>query len=124
MTLKMFVTEELYIIRQSVGSPKTSVCNCSSKNNIYIGSLYDQIHYLKEENKMKNSVIQSLLCYSPSKNVKDCNDKDDNSPPISEKAENDHLNNNPDGLFDKAVDDSFVETKVDDNEKIEYNSKS
>ena len=35
-TLKMFVTEELYIIKQSVGSPKISVCNCSSKNSIYV----------------------------------------------------------------------------------------
>ena len=86
--LKMFVTEQLYIIKQSVGSPKTSVCNCSSKNNIYIDSLHDQINYLREENKMKNSIIQSLLCHSPSKNV---NDKGDNSSPISKKAENDNL---------------------------------
>ena len=48
--LKMFVNEQLYIIKQSVGSPKTSVCNCSSKNNIYIDSLHDQINYLREEN--------------------------------------------------------------------------
>ena len=39
--LKMFVTEQLYIIKQSVGSPKTSACNCSPKNNIYIDSLHD-----------------------------------------------------------------------------------
>ena len=32
--LKIFVTEQLYIIKESVGSPKTSACNCSSKNNI------------------------------------------------------------------------------------------
>ena len=37
---------------------------------------------------MKNSIIQSLLCHSPSKNV---NDKGDNSSPISKKAENDNL---------------------------------
>ena len=33
--LKMFVTEQLYIIKQSVGSSKTFVCNCrnlQSKN--------------------------------------------------------------------------------------------
>ena len=36
MALKMVVTKHLQIIKQSVGSPKTSVCNCSSKNNIYI----------------------------------------------------------------------------------------
>ena len=47
--LKMFVTEQLYIIKQSVGSPKTYVCNCSPENNTYIDSLHDQINYLKEE---------------------------------------------------------------------------
>ena len=44
MALKMFVIEQLYIIKQSVGSTKTSACNSSSKNNIYIDSLHDQIH--------------------------------------------------------------------------------
>ena len=36
MALKMFVTEQFYIIKQSVGSPRTSKSNCSSKNKIYI----------------------------------------------------------------------------------------
>ena len=100
MAWTMFVIEQIYIIKQSVGSSKISVCNCSSKNNIYIDSLCDQINYLREENKMKNSIIQSLLCHSPSRNV---NDKGDNTSPISEKVENDNLNNNYDNLFDKAV---------------------
>ena len=116
----MFVTEQLYIIKQSIGSPKTSVCDCSSQNNICIDSLHDQIDYLRDENKMKNSIIQSLLCHSPSKNV---NDKGDNNSPIFEKAENDNLNNNLDSLFDKAVDDSFVKTKENDHEKDEESSK-
>ena len=34
MVLKIFATEQLYIIKQSVGSRKTSVCNRSSKYNI------------------------------------------------------------------------------------------
>ena len=95
-------------------------CNCSSKNNIYIDSLHDQINYLREENKMKNSIIQSLLCHSPSKNV---NDKGDNSFRISKEVENDNLNNNLDNLFDKAVDDSFVDTKENDHKKDEDSSK-
>ena len=118
--LRMFVVEQLYIIKQSVGSPKTSVCNCSSKNNIYVDSLHDQINYLREENKMKNSIVQSLLCHSLSKNV---NDKGDNSSPISEEAENGNLNNNLDNLFDKAVDDSLVGTKENDHKKDEDSSK-
>ena len=52
---------------------------------------------------MKNSIIQSLLCHSPSKNIYDYNDKGDNSSPISEKAENDKLNNNLNNLFDKTI---------------------
>ena len=118
--LKMFVTEQLYIIKQSVGSPKTSVCNCSSKNNIYIDSLYDQIDYLREESKMKNSIIQSLLCHSPSKNV---NDEGDTSSPISEETKNGYFNNNLDNLLDKAIDDSFVDTKENDHKKDEDSSK-
>ena len=96
-------------------------CNCSSKNNIYINSLHDQINYLREENGMKNSIIQSLLCHSTSKNV---NNKDDNSTPISDEAENDNLNNNLNNLSDKAVDDSFVETKDNDHKKDEDSNKS
>ena len=69
---------------------------------------------------MKNSIIQSLLCHSPSKNV---NDKGDNSSPISEEAENSNLNNDLDNLFDKAVDDSFVDTKENDHKKDEDSSK-
>ena len=95
--LKMFVPKQLYIIKQSVGSPKTSGCNCSSKNNIYTDSLQDRINYLSEENKMKISMIQSLVCHSPSKNV---NDKGNNSSQISERVENGNLNNNLDNLFE------------------------
>ena len=120
VALKMFVTEQLFIIKQSVDSPKTSVCNCSSKNNIYMDSLHDQVNYLREENKMKNSIIQSLLCHSLSKNV---DDKGDNSSPISEEAENDNSNNNLHYLFDKAVDDSFFDTKENDHEKHVDSSK-
>ena len=69
---------------------------------------------------MKNYIIQSLLCHSPSKNV---NGKGDNSSPISEEAENDNLNNILDNLFDKAVDDSFVDTKKNDHEKDEDSCK-
>ena len=65
---------------------------------------------------MKNYIIQSLLCHSPSKNV---NGKGDNSSLISEEVENDNLNNILDNLFDKAVEDSFLDTKKNDHEKDE-----
>ena len=76
--------------------------------------------YLREENKTKNSIIQSLLCHSPFRNV---NDKGDNSSPISEEAEDGNLNNNLDNLFDKAVNDSIVYTKENDHKKDEDSSK-
>ena len=50
--------------------------------------------------RMKNSIIQSLLSHSPSRNV---NEKGVNSSPISKEAENDNLNNNLDNLFDKPL---------------------
>ena len=69
---------------------------------------------------MKNSVIQPLICHSPSKNA---NDKGDNSSPISEKRENGSLSNNLDNLLDKAVDYNFVDTKENNHEKDEDSSK-
>ena len=65
--LKIFVTEQLYIIKQSVGSPKTSACNCSSKNNIYINSLHDQINYLREDNKKKTLLFRPYYAIVPPK---------------------------------------------------------
>ena len=122
MALKMFVTDQLYILKQSVGCPTTSECNFSSKESIYINSLHDQINYLKEENKIKNSIIQSLLCHSPSKNINDKNDQAENNLPISEIAEKDNFTNDPDNLSDKDVEG---DTHVDnvDNEKDEGRNK-
>ena len=122
MALKMFVTDQLYKLKQSVGCPTTSECNFSSKESIYINSLHDQINYLKEENKIKNSIIQSLLCHSPSKNINDKNDQAENNLPISEIAEKDNFTNDPDNLSDKDVEG---DTHVDnvDNEKDEGRNK-
>ena len=72
--LKMFVSDQLYILKQSVGSPKSFECNCShtNKNNdIQIKSLIDQIDYLKEENRIKSQIIQSLVHTRPSYSVHD-----------------------------------------------------
>ena len=76
------------------------------------------MNYLREENKTKNFIIQSLLCHSPSKIF-----NADNNSPTSEKAENGNLNNNLDNQFDKAVDDNFVDTEENDYEKDEDSSK-
>ena len=40
--LKMFVTEQFNLLKQSVGNPKNPSCNCNSSSEIYIKSLNDQ----------------------------------------------------------------------------------
>ena len=65
MALKMFITDQLYLLKQSIGNPKTPDCNCNSKcssnsnsnnnsnSNCNIASLIEQTHYVKQEHKMK-----------------------------------------------------------------------
>ena len=69
MAIKMFITGHL--LKESVGNPETPECNYSSKNDSYIKSLIEQMHYLKEENEMENSFIQSLL-FRNSSTTKSC----------------------------------------------------
>ena len=54
LALKMFVSEQIYLLKQSVGTTNTNSDN-------YIKSLELQMCYLKEENKIKNSITQSLV---------------------------------------------------------------
>ena len=51
MALKMFITDQLHLLKQSIGYPKTPECNCNSKSDSYIKSLIEQIHYLKQKVK-------------------------------------------------------------------------
>ena len=46
--LKMFVSEQLYILKQSVGSSNIPECSLNQRNNsdIYVKSLLEQINYL------------------------------------------------------------------------------
>ena len=60
----MFITEQLYLLKKSVGSPKIGEYDTS--NDLYIKSLNEQILLLKEENKAKNHIIQSLMQQYPS----------------------------------------------------------
>ena len=41
MVLNMFITDQLYLLKQSVGNPKTPECNSNSKSNNYIKSLIE-----------------------------------------------------------------------------------
>ena len=60
----MFITEQLYLLKKSVGSPK--IGEYDTNNDLYIKSLNEQILLLKEENKAKNHIIQSLMQQYPS----------------------------------------------------------
>ena len=57
--LKMFVVEQIYLVKQQLGILKNA--ECEQNNEILITSLNEQINYLKEENKIKTSIIQSLI---------------------------------------------------------------
>ena len=50
----MFVTDQLYLLKQSVCSTKAPEYNPSS--DFYIKPLTEQIEYLKEKNKIKNYI--------------------------------------------------------------------
>ena len=92
MVLKMFITDQIYLLKQQIGNPKTPECNYNSKSHSYITSRIEQIHYLKEENKMKNSFFQTLLSQKSSTTVPNdlfhYNDKVDENSPASN---NDHV---------------------------------
>ena len=64
LAFKMFAAEQFYLLKQSVGIPKQTA-QTSSNSEVYISYLNEQIQYLKEENKTKYSIIQSLLQHSP-----------------------------------------------------------
>ena len=85
----MFITEQLYLLKKSVGSPK--IGEYDTNNDLYIKSLNEEILLLKEENKAKNHIIQSLMQQYPSnlesnRNIIEINDINPGSssekPPI------------------------------------------
>ena len=89
-----------------VGNPKTSECNCNSKSDRYIKPLIEQIHSLKEENKMKNSFIKSFLFQNSSTTITNdlfCNnDKADEIPPASNDG---HIFDDTEGTKDEDIND-------------------
>ena len=58
VALKSFVIEQLHFIKQSIREPKEHQKNI--QQDAYISSLLEQVDYLKDENKTKNSIIKSL----------------------------------------------------------------
>ena len=57
IALKNFVLKQFFIIKKSLPEPN-DLANDAQKD--YIKSLLDHIEYLKEENKMKTTIIVSL----------------------------------------------------------------
>lgn len=124
--LKLFITEQLYLLKKSVGSPKIGEYDTS--NDLYIKSLNEQILLLKEENNAKNHIIQSLMQQYPSnlennRNIIEINDINPGSssekppteisPKESEAASkiNENEDNDKDNNKDKQkqdVDESLI----------------
>ena len=117
MALKMFITDQLHLLKQMVGNPKTPECKCNSKSDRYIKPLIEQIHSLKEENKMKNSFIKSLLFQNSSTTITNdlfCNnDKADEIPPASNDG---HIFDDTEGTKDEDIND--------ENKNLEKNRKN
>ena len=57
--LKSFVLEQVFVIKKTLQDMQ-ELPNNKETNNGYLMSLTDQINFLKEENKTKNTVIQIL----------------------------------------------------------------
>ena len=57
--LKSFVLEQVFVIKKTLQDIQ-ELPNNKETSNGYIKSLTDQINFLKEENKTKNTIIQSL----------------------------------------------------------------
>ena len=58
-TLKSFVLEQVFVIKKTLQDIQELPHN-KETNNGFITSLTDQINFLKEENKTKNTIIQIL----------------------------------------------------------------
>ena len=56
--LKSFAVEQFFLIKKSIQEIKHP--NREAANSTYVVMLMEQIVYLKEENKVKNSITQSL----------------------------------------------------------------
>ena len=57
--LKSFVLEQVFVIKKTLQDMQ-ELPNNKETNNGYVTSLTDQINFLKEENKTKNTIIQIL----------------------------------------------------------------
>ena len=54
--LKLFVLEQVFVIKKTIQDIQ-ELPNNKETNNGYVTSLTDQINFLKEENKTKNTII-------------------------------------------------------------------
>ena len=80
--LKSFVVEQFFLVKKSIKEIKDP--NHEAANSNYVVMLMEQIEFLKEENKVKNSIIQWL---TNQYNIS-------NSAPTSNNNNNNNNNNN------------------------------
>ena len=120
----MFLTKQLYSLKHSVGSTETPECNTGS--DFYIKCLVEQIDYLKEENKIIISIIQSLLYQNSSRaansRIKNNNNNNSSSFSYSEAAVYPNVNNidkHDDLLTNESINNNSKTASDDDNNNID-----
>ena len=101
IALKSFVLEQFFLIKKSIQEIKNP--NYEAANSTYIAMLMEQIEYLKEGSKVKNSIIQSLTnqhinIFNNTTTSRSNNNNDNNSNTTTttnnNNNENDSKNNN------------------------------
>ena len=99
--LKSFVLEQFFLIKKLIQEIKDP--NHEATNSTYFAMLMEQIEYLKEENEVKNSIIQSLTNHYNnifnSTTIYNSNNNNDNNSNTTtttnnNNSENDNDNNN------------------------------
>ena len=92
IALKSFAVEQLSFIKQGVHDPSEVKKNSQQEN--YVSRLLEDINYLKQENKTKSSIIQSLIQSGNTNNY-------DNGNSYSKSSNNDENKNS--GIENDAV---------------------
>ena len=91
--LKSFVVEQFFLIKKSIKEIKDP--NHEAANSTYVVMLMEQIEYLKQENKVKNSIIQSLTNrYNNIFNSTTTSNNNNNINNNNKNKDNDNSNNN------------------------------
>ena len=100
--LKSFVLERFFLIKKLIQEIKDP--NREAANSTYVAMLTEQIEYLKEVNKVKNSIIQSLTNqYNNIFNSTTTYNSNNNNDNDSNTNNNNHNNENDNNNLQKVI---------------------